>query len=224
MVRWVVCGGFALGLACTMSNPLFVVDDAQTTGGPDQPPVTADTGDSSDMADSSGADAAASASGSSADESGDPSPGTTGAGLTTSGVAPDETTTTATTGSPDTTDTTTDASTSGESTGEPGPCMDICGTPGCGDCPDHEMVAYPGFEIGSREVSNGEYQQFLAAQQDPAIQPGECAWNDDFTPTQWPVASATLPVVNIDWCDARAYCAWAGKRLCGAIAGGPTQP
>ena len=25
----------------------------------------------------------------------------------------------------------------------------------------------------------------------------------------------------IDWCDAFAYCAWAGKRLCGAIGGGP---
>jgi hypothetical protein len=23
-----------------------------------------------------------------------------------------------------------------------------------------------------------------------------------------------------DWCDARAYCAWAGKRLCGGIGGG----
>jgi formylglycine-generating enzyme required for sulfatase activity len=26
----------------------------------------------------------------------------------------------------------------------------------------------------------------------------------------------------VDWCDAFAYCAWAGKRLCGKIGGGPS--
>jgi formylglycine-generating enzyme required for sulfatase activity len=39
----------------------------------------------------------------------------------------------------------------------------------------------------------------------------------------WPVAPSQLdyPVVNVTWCDARVYCGAHGKRLCGAIGGGP---
>jgi formylglycine-generating enzyme required for sulfatase activity len=33
--------------------------------------------------------------------------------------------------------------------------------------------------------------------------------------------AATAAVSNVDWCDAFAYCAFAGKRLCGKIGGGP---
>ena len=41
---------------------------------------------------------------------------------------------------------------------------------------------------------------------------------------EWHLATAArnldLPVANVDWCDASAFCAWAGERLCGAVGGG----
>lgn len=55
-----------------------------------------------------------------------------------------------------------------------------------------------------------------------------CSWNGSYQPSannqqcgDVPFdGSSSLPVVCIDWCDARDYCAGIGKRLCGAIGGG----
>jgi formylglycine-generating enzyme required for sulfatase activity len=77
------------------------------------------------------------------------------------------------------------------------------------------------FCIDSTEVSNLHYRAFIQADFPRAQQPSYCAWNDDFVP--WltvPTPADNLPVVGVDWCDARAYCAWAGKRICGKIGGG----
>lgn len=84
------------------------------------------------------------------------------------------------------------------------------------------------FCIDATEVTNGDYAQFLAANVPvTAGQPGVCQWNTTFTPTPLipPDADAApppanFPVVNVDWCDAFAYCAWAGKYLCGSVANG----
>lgn len=89
------------------------------------------------------------------------------------------------------------------------------------------------YRIDSTEVTNAHYAAFLAAGVDPAGQPAECAWNTSFVPREDPKYScgskydpdtrADYPVVCIDWCDARAYCEWAGKRLCMSRGGKPTN-
>lgn len=75
--------------------------------------------------------------------------------------------------------------------------------------------------IDRTEVSVAQYAAFVASAAWDAQAP-ECAWN---TPTQPPPDAAALaPVEAVDWCDAKAFCAWAGKRLCGKVGGGPLAP
>ena len=184
-----------------MPNPLFQVnDDASTSGS------TSDTSTSAGASEASSADPPGSGSegdGSSsaaiASSSSEPAPGTTS---------------TSDPGDP--------GSTGDASTGD-ALCNDLCGTPNCGDCPsDDAMIAFDQFSIHAHEVSNASYQQFLDAHVDPMSQGLACKWNDTFEPTTWPVADGQLPVVNVDWCDAKAYCHWSGHRLCGAILGDAT--
>jgi len=85
------------------------------------------------------------------------------------------------------------------------------------------------------EVTNEDYAAFLAANVVTSGQAPECTWNDSYAPdttiacttTQGaydPVGRPRMPVSCVDWCDAKRYCAWTGKRLCGAIGGGPNPP
>ncbi|NUO48053.1 MAG: SUMF1/EgtB/PvdO family nonheme iron enzyme [Polyangiaceae bacterium] len=122
-------------------------------------------------------------------------------------------------------------------------CADVCGTPGCGTCPPLEMVAIPGaipFQIDAKEVTNAEYQAFVAT--NPELSPeDDCEDNQSYE--QGALAPAALnveagevladymvwldsdepgddrPAVFVDWCDANAYCKWAGKRLCDSFDG-----
>ena len=185
-----------------MPNPWFQVrDDASSSG------------DASDTSTSAGASEASSAD---PPGSGSEAGGSSSAAIASSSSEPaPDNTSTSEPGDPD--------SSSGDASTGGAPCNDLCGTPNCGDCPsDDAMIAFDQFSIHAHEVSNASYQQFLDAHVDPASQGPACLWNDSFEPTSWPVADGQLPVVNVDWCDAKAYCHWSGHRLCGAIVGDAT--
>jgi serine/threonine-protein kinase len=70
--------------------------------------------------------------------------------------------------------------------------------------PPHEVVVKP-FYLDKTEVTNKQYAEFVQA-------------TGYKVPTHWvnnayPVGTGDLPVVNVDWADARAYAEWAKKRL-----------
>jgi len=122
---------------------------------------------------------------------------------------------------------------SGADGAPPPPALDAGSTHVDGACPSDlpgpKLVSVPtpdggSYCIDATEVTSGDYARFLAAlSQEPVapMQPPVCEWNTSFAAT----ASTTeaLPVVGVDWCDAVAFCTWAGKRLCGKIGGGPVE-
>jgi formylglycine-generating enzyme required for sulfatase activity len=81
--------------------------------------------------------------------------------------------------------------------------------------------------IDSTEVTNAHYKAFaddrgLDAQ--AHLDFFGCSSVTTLRPddARWPMLGALdLPVVRVNWCQAAAYCFWAGKRLCGKIGGGP---
>lgn len=80
--------------------------------------------------------------------------------------------------------------------------------------------------IDKTEVTVGAYQAFLASADKPSLPTSDPAYarcsakqtHDAACMTEPCQGSACdLPQTCIDQCDAKAFCAWAGKRLCGAI-------
>jgi formylglycine-generating enzyme len=75
------------------------------------------------------------------------------------------------------------------------------------------------FCIDTTEVTVAQYKAFLAAKGgDVTGQPVECAWNATYAPGF--SGTDEIPQTGVDWCDARAFCAWSGKHLCGKVVGG----
>ncbi len=85
------------------------------------------------------------------------------------------------------------------------------------------MVLVDGFCIDATEVTSAQYNAFLLSGPSLTGQPAECSWNTSYLPGNgWVFAAAqgTWPIANVNWCDALAFCKWAGKRLCGKLGGG----
>ena len=79
------------------------------------------------------------------------------------------------------------------------------------------------FCIDETEVTRGDYAAFLSTSPPTNNQGAFCGWNASYLPiVDWPpdINTATYPVGGVDWCDAQAFCKWAGKRLCGKVGGG----
>lgn len=94
----------------------------------------------------------------------------------------------------------------------------------CPKAPGPKMVAVETptgwFCIDSTEVTEDQYADFLESVPSEAGQPPACAFNTSFNGWSAEIPHSNEPRRNVDWCDARAYCQWAGKRLCGRPGGG----
>lgn len=85
-----------------------------------------------------------------------------------------------------------------------------------------DLIDAGGFGIDSTEVSNADYDRFLMASLAPGFTPAPhpaCDANKSFARASGCAFDTRpeVPVTCVDWCDAWAYCAWEGKRLCGKI-------
>lgn len=86
------------------------------------------------------------------------------------------------------------------------------------------------FCIDRTEVTRSQYMAWLATGPSPDGLPERCDSSESFQPSEECMNHKAVcksgcddkPMVCVDWCDAYAYCKAMGKRLCGAIGGGPT--
>jgi formylglycine-generating enzyme len=86
-------------------------------------------------------------------------------------------------------------------------------------CVATSVAVTGGYAIDATEVSSSQYAAWIATNPTaPPPTPSDvCAWKTSYNTT---MDLGSRPAVNVDWCDAVAYCSAVGKRLCGRIGGG----
>lgn len=91
--------------------------------------------------------------------------------------------------------------------GDKGKCNEWCYVPPgkflCGD--DEETVYLDAYYISRTPVTNAQYAKFVQATGHRAPE----HWDGDTPPDE----ILDHPVTYVSWCDAQAYCEWAGVRL-----------
>jgi sulfatase modifying factor 1 len=97
-------------------------------------------------------------------------------------------------------------------------------------------AAAAAFCIDSTEVTNAQYAQFVASgftiaqaavpgPPDGGAGPCPATMSTSTTGgTGGMPGHSEYPITEVNWCQAYAYCKWAGKRLCGEIGGGALAP
>lgn len=111
-----------------------------------------------------------------------------------------------------------------DASGYPGPPVTVDGQ-GCPSGRGPAMLKEGKVCIDADEVTNAQYGVFLDALPtigSPVDLSPDCKTKTSHTPGVWSGGlQQDLPVVNVDWCDADAFCRWAGKKLCGDTTGKP---
>jgi len=82
-----------------------------------------------------------------------------------------------------------------------------------------DMVRVGAYCIDRTEVTRRQYREFFLQHTDPSLVES-CEWKMSFTDVGVDASEFDFPVGYVDWCDAKGYCEWAGKRLCGKIGTG----